>query len=162
VEPLERRQMLAGGTLTVTGTAQTQKIAVQFSPDGSSIATNLDGVQNMFAGSAVRSLVVDGGPGFERVHVEELADGYGTTPTKAAMPSILVDAGNGGSSILVQLDTQAGARVVVNGGSGDDQIFVAAAGTTTRGFCISATSGRRADTATSPRCSCSATRATPG
>lgn len=118
---LEGRQLLtaslAGGVLTVTGTAGNDQIAVSLNRSGETITVHertgrAQGTHTPFVAADVTSIVVNGGTGHDRI-----ALGGGTRATPLSVPALLN--GEDGNDFI----RGAAGDDTVNGGAGNDRLF---------------------------------------
>ena len=124
IQSLESRRLLsstlAGGVLTVTGTAKNDAITVSLSSDGTTITVKersgsrfkkSAATTTTYAASDVTSLVINGGDGNDKIAVK------GSRKTPFVVPAT-IDAGAGNDTVKggAEADT-------ITGGDGDDDLY---------------------------------------
>jgi Ca2+-binding RTX toxin-like protein len=121
-ESLESRRLLAAnlvdGVLTVTGTHKDDTIRIVQKP--TTLLVTVNGTLNAFKPTHVKSVIVNGNRGNDRIlllvgSVEYLGDAV-SAPVLDLNKKLLVDGGGGNDSI----DAGGGARTTLLGGDGDD------------------------------------------
>ncbi len=124
IEPLERRRLfssasLVGGTLTVTASEAGSDITVA-ADRHRAVRVTVDGVERTFDRRRVERVVISGGPGDDRIQVEDAAG-----PFRSA---VTVDGGGGNDTLIGGAGPE-----LLDGGDGDDVLTAGTGGQTLQG-----------------------------